>query len=149
MVGLEYRLKIIKRLFYRNRTILHSVVICMGSCKTFKSKHLLESDIGRLQDSLLVDREGNNYSVKELLDNNYWMTSNLNINIPGSYGYENAEQTSNQYGRLYMWKATPEECKLLEEGWRLPTNEELQNMAKWYEACAVIRMMMVRQLIRR
>ncbi len=60
------------------------------------------------------------------------MMDNLNINIPESYCYENAEQKCKEYGRLYMWKSAQIGCKLLGEGWRLPTNEEWQRMAKWY-----------------
>ena len=87
---------------------------------------------GQEQTGTLRDRDGNIYTIKIMPDNKTWMTSNLNINIPGSYGYENAEQKSNQYGRLYTWKSAQEGCKLLGEVWRLPTNEEWQKMAKWY-----------------
>jgi uncharacterized protein (TIGR02145 family) len=87
---------------------------------------------GQEQTGTLRDRDGNIYTVKIMPDNKTWMTSNLNINIPGSYGYENAEEKSNQYGRLYTWKSAQEGCNLLGEGWRLPTNEEWQKMAKWY-----------------
>ena len=87
---------------------------------------------GQEQTDTLRDRDSNIYTVKIMPDNKKWMTANLNINISGSYGYENAEQKSNQYGRLYTWKSAQEGCKLLGEGWRLPTNEEWQKMAKWY-----------------
>ena len=87
---------------------------------------------GQEQTGTLRDRDGNIYTIKIMPDNKTWMTSNLNINIPGSYGYENAEQKSSQYGRLYTWKSAQEGCKLLGEVWRLPTNEEWQKMAKWY-----------------
>ena len=52
---------------------------------------------GQEQTGTLRDRDGNIYTIKIMPDNKTWMTSNLNINIPGSYGYENAEQKSNQY----------------------------------------------------
>jgi uncharacterized protein (TIGR02145 family) len=87
---------------------------------------------GQEQTGTVRDRDGNIYIIKIMPDNKTWMTSNLNINIPGSYGYENAEQKSNQYGRLYTWKSAQDGCKLLSEVWRLPTNEEWQKMAKWY-----------------
>lgn len=88
--------------------------------------------IGQEQPGKLRDRDGNRYTIKRMRDNNDWMTANLNINIPGSFGYENAAQKTNQYGRLYSWKSAQEGCKLLGEGWHLPTNEEWQKMAKWY-----------------
>lgn len=88
-----------------------------GGCERFKY-------VGVHQPTgTLRDRDGNIYTVKIMPDNKTWMTSNLNIN---------AEQKSNQYGRLYTWKSAQEGCKLLGEVWRLPTNEEWQKMAKWY-----------------
>lgn len=87
---------------------------------------------GQKQIGTLQDRDGNIYAFKIMPDNKKWMTSNLNINIPGSYDYENTEQKINQYGRLYTWQSAQEGCRLLGEGWRLPTNEDWQKMAKWY-----------------
>lgn len=106
------------------QAMLLAIVICFF-CKNHEAN-------GQEQTGTLRDRDGNIYTIKIMPDNKTWMTSNLNINIPGSYGYENAEQKSNQYGRLYTWKSAQEGCKLLGEGWRLPTNEEWQKMAKWY-----------------
>lgn len=100
-----------------------AIVICFF-CSSYAA-------IGQEQ-STLQDRDGNSYTIKIMPDNKRWMTANLNINIPGSYGYENAEQKPAQYGRLYTWLSAQEGCKLLGEGWRLPTNEEWQKMAKWY-----------------
>jgi uncharacterized protein (TIGR02145 family) len=87
---------------------------------------------GQAQTGTLRDRDGNIYTIKIMPDDKKWMTANLNINIPGSYGYQNEEQKTNQYGRLYTWKSAQEGCKLLGEGWRLPTNEDWQKMAKFY-----------------
>jgi uncharacterized protein (TIGR02145 family) len=33
------------------------------------------------------------------------MTTNLKLNIPDSYCYDNADENCEQYGRLYTWKA--------------------------------------------
>ena len=106
------------------QAMLLAIVICFF-CISYEAS-------GQEQTGTLRDRDGNIYTIKIMPDNKTWMTSNLNINIPGSYGYENAEQKSNQYGRLYTWKSAQEGCKLLGEVWRLPTNEEWQKMAKWY-----------------
>ena len=106
------------------QAMLLAIVIC-SFCINYEAN-------GQEQTGTLRDRDGNIYTIKIMPDNKTWMTSNLNINIPGSYGYENAEQKSNQYGRLYTWKSAQEGCKLLGEVWRLPTNEEWQKMAKWY-----------------
>lgn len=106
------------------QAMLLAIVIC-SFCINYEAN-------GQEQTGTLRDRDGNIYTIKIMPDNKIWMTSNLNINIPGSYGYENAEQKTNQYGRLYTWKSAQEGCKLLGEVWRLPTNEEWQKMAKWY-----------------
>jgi uncharacterized protein (TIGR02145 family) len=87
---------------------------------------------GQAQNNILRDRDGNSYTIKLMPDNKKWMTANLSINIPGSYGYEKTGQNNNSYGRLYTWQAAQEGCKLLGAGWRLPTNEDWQKMAKWY-----------------
>jgi len=103
---------------------LLAIIICFV-CTNYEAN-------GQKQTDTLRDRDGDIYTIKIMPDNKKWMTTNLKINIPGSYGYENAEQKSNQYGRLYTWKSAQEGCKLLGEVWRLPTNEEWQKMAKWY-----------------
>jgi len=87
---------------------------------------------GQHRSTILKDRNGNSYTIKTMADNKTWMTTNLNINIPGSYCYEDSTQYCKQYGRLYTWQAGLEGCKLLGEGWRLPTNAEWQLMAKGY-----------------
>jgi hypothetical protein len=45
--------------------VLSIVVMTAGSCSTAKPKHLLKSNIPVLQDSLIMDRDGNKYSVKK------------------------------------------------------------------------------------
>ena len=37
-----------------------------------------------------------------------------------------------KYGRLYTFKAAKEGCRLLGDGWRLPTDHEWRKMAKKY-----------------
>lgn len=99
---------------------------------------------GQEQSSTLQDRDGNIYTVKILADNKQWMTNNLNINIPGSYGYENAEQKSNQYGRLYTWKSAQQGCKE-----KVGIYQPMKNGKKWPNGMAVyamIRTMVVKQL---
>lgn len=87
---------------------------------------------GQSPTNTIIDRDGNSYPIKIFPDNKIWMTANLNINISGSYCYADSAKYCKQYGRLYTWKAAQEGCKLLGEGWRLPTNEEWQQMAKWF-----------------
>jgi uncharacterized protein (TIGR02145 family) len=85
---------------------------------------------GQQRPSTLKDRDGNTYTTKLFPDNNIWMTENLKISIPGSYCYEDKIENCNQYGRLYSWTSAIEGCKALGEGWRLPTNQEWQQMAR-------------------
>jgi len=84
------------------------------------------------QDSVLVDRDGNRYPIKKLLDNYLWMTANLNLNIPDSYCYENKKENCELYGRLYTWESAQIGCSLLGEGWRLPTNDEWLQLTKHF-----------------
>jgi hypothetical protein len=56
-------------------------------------------------DSLLIDRDGNKYTIKLFSDNSLWMTTNLNLNISDSYCYDNTEENCKRYGRLYTWQA--------------------------------------------
>jgi uncharacterized protein (TIGR02145 family) len=87
---------------------------------------------GQSSANIIKDRDGNVYSIKLFPDGKTWMTANLNIKIPESYCYENGEPNCKQYGRLYTWKAAQEGCRLLGNGWRLPTNDEWQQMVKWF-----------------
>ena len=84
------------------------------------------------QSDSLQDRDGNRYSIKVMPDNKRWMTSNLKINIPGSYGYEAAAPGNDSYGRLHTWQSAQEGCTSLGQAWRLPSNEEWQEMTAWF-----------------
>ena len=127
----------ISQLFYSTSTISNSIalsifVIAVGSCGTTNPRHSHNTNIAVLQDSLLVDSDGNRYPVKELLDNSLWMTTNLKLNIPDSYCYDNAEDNCDRYGRLYTWETAQKGCALLGKGWRLPTNAEWRQLATLY-----------------
>ena len=69
---------------------------------------------------------------KLMLDQRIWMTTNLDVTIPESYCQLDDTLNCNKYGRLYTWEAAVQGCKSLGQGWRLPTNQEWQNMAKHY-----------------
>lgn len=91
---------------------------------------------GKLQDSILMDTENNQYIIRLLKDNNLWMTDNLKLNVPGSFCYDNNVSNCEQYGRLYTWEAAQKVCAMLGEGWRLPANEDWQKLAGSYAAMA-------------
>ncbi len=96
------------------------------------SKPVYNTRIYGPEDSVLIDREGNRYPIKKMLDNNIWMTVNLKLNISPSFCYENLDRNCEQYGRLYTWQSAREGCQLLGEGWHLPTNAEWQQLSKYY-----------------
>ena len=70
------------RLTNSNRTILKVITIATfvtvaGSCGTSHQMHTGKTNSAKLQDSLLVDGDGNRYYIKIFLDGNLWMTTNL------------------------------------------------------------------------
>jgi uncharacterized protein (TIGR02145 family) len=108
------------------------VLITIGSCNTTSPVSQNKAAPVKKQDSVLMDKEGNTYPLKVFSDNNLWMTANLKLNIPGSYCYEDVEGNCEQYGRLYTWESAQKGCSLLGEGWRLPTQDEWERLAKLY-----------------
>src|SRR6266436_3408126 len=71
-------------------------------------------------------------SSKRMADGKQWTTHNLNVNTVPSYCYMDAERNCRQYGRLYAWESARRGCQSLRDGWRLPTNDEWQKLAKQY-----------------
>src|SRR5262245_52605390 len=69
---------------------------------------------------------------KRMPEGKQWTTENLNVATDQSYCYDNAEQNCRRYGRLYTWESAGQACHSLGDGWRLPTNDEWQQMAKHY-----------------
>jgi uncharacterized protein (TIGR02145 family) len=118
------------------RSIPHVITVAIfismtSSCKTSNPIH--SSGINSTpSDSLASDSDGNKYPVKVLLDGKLWMTANLDVNIPNSYCYENVKENCEQYGRLYTWESANEGCKLLGEGWQLPTSDEWRQLTMLY-----------------
>ena len=106
------------------------IVFVVGT--SFFSPVPFKIKLTQVADSLLVDRDGNKYPVKMMMDNNIWMTANLKVNVPNSYCYENIKENCDKYGRLYTWESAQEGCNLLGEEWRLPTNGEWEQLAKYH-----------------
>ena len=59
-----------------------------------------------------------------------WMAENLNISVPGCHCYADNPENCAKYGRLYTWEAAKEGCAALGNGWRLPTNEEFDELIR-------------------
>lgn len=72
--------------------------------------------------------EGESQSIEKMPDNNWWTTSNLNLDIPGSYCYNDSVAYCKTYGRLYTWEAAHKGCNSLGEGWRLPSTAEWKEL---------------------
>jgi hypothetical protein len=69
---------------------------------------------------------------KRMADGKEWTTSNLNVNTPSSYCYDDAEANCRRYGRLYTWESAQRGCQSLGNGWRLPTDDEWRQLATRY-----------------
>jgi uncharacterized protein (TIGR02145 family) len=65
-------------------------------------------------------------------DGKAWMTENLNVDVRGSYCYDDAALNCRRYGRLYTWESAQQACRSQGGGWRLPTNDEWRHMARQY-----------------
>ena len=72
------------------------------------------------------------HSSTRLPDGKAWMTENLNVDVRGSYCYEDAAENCRRYGRLYTWESAQRACRSQGGGWRLPTNDEWRQMARHY-----------------
>jgi uncharacterized protein (TIGR02145 family) len=69
---------------------------------------------------------------QQMPDGKRWTIRNLNVATDGSYCYEDSDANCRRYGRLYMWRPAERACRSLGAGWRLPTNDDWQRMAKHY-----------------
>jgi uncharacterized protein (TIGR02145 family) len=69
-------------------------------------------------------------SFKRMPDGKEWTTENAKVDTGGSYCYEDAALHCARYGRLYTWDSAQRACQALRDGWRLPTNDEWQQLAK-------------------
>src|SRR5688500_11363420 len=65
-------------------------------------------------------------------DGKQWTTENLDIHTEPSWCYADDELNCRRYGRLYTWESAQRGCQSLGDGWRLPTNDEWQQLAKHY-----------------
>lgn len=96
---------------------------------------LLATNCSRIRnpnESILQESINKSIRSKIMLDERDWMSENLNIEIAGSYCQQDDTLNCIRYGRLYTWEAAKIGCSSLGNGWRLPSNDEWQTMAKWY-----------------
>jgi uncharacterized protein (TIGR02145 family) len=69
---------------------------------------------------------------RRMADGKEWTTTNLNVNVQPSYCYDDAEPNCRRYGRLYPWESAQRACRSLGNDWRLPSDDEWRQMAKYY-----------------
>lgn len=120
------------RLTTHNIIGIVTLVTIVGSCRSSHQIHTGKTSTIKQYDSVLTDKDGNDYSLGVLRDNNLWMTTNLRLNLPGSYCYNDTLKYCEQYGRLYTWESAQKGCASLGDEWRLPTKDEWQRLAGFY-----------------
>lgn len=57
-----------------------------------------------------------------------WMAKNLNVEVPGSWCYDNNPENCKKYGRLYTYEAALKACP---KGWHLPSSAEWSVLASF------------------
>lgn len=70
--------------------------------------------------------------IEKMPDNNWWTMENLNVDIPGSYCYNDSIIHCQKYGRLYTYEAAHKVCASLGKDWHLPSTDEWHNLLKHY-----------------
>jgi uncharacterized protein (TIGR02145 family) len=87
--------------------------------------------------TFVSDPSPNSISSKRMADGKEWLTQNLDIKTEPSFCYDDSEPNCRQYGRLYTWESAQRACQSLNDGWRLPTDDEWRHMAKLYGGVSI------------
>ncbi len=101
---------------YPSYLIILLAVALLLSCKSKSENKSISSDI-----DVIITEDGLS-----------WMTTNLDIGSVRSYCGDNDQRVCDKYGRLYAWEAAIEGCASLGDGWRLPTDQEWQDLTRSY-----------------
>lgn len=110
------------------------------SINNYKSGAVLELELSPETDKKQPS-EDQRVGTVSLADQNYptiqineqfWLTQNLNYEISGSFCFENNSSYCARYGRLYTWKQAQQACRELGTGWRLPNNQDWDNLFRSY-----------------
>jgi uncharacterized protein (TIGR02145 family) len=59
------------------------------------------------------------------------MAENLNIGTDNSWCYDNQPANCDKYGRLYMWGTAKAACQSLGGGWKLPSSDDWDALARY------------------
>ena len=90
------------------------------------------SGVASTQRSANEQNSSGTIASRLMADGKEWTTTNLNVDVPRSYCYDDIEPNCRRYGRLYTWESAQRVCRSLGDGWRLPTDDEWRQMAKRY-----------------
>ena len=82
--------------------------------------------------NLIIPNQGNAQHLEKMPDDNWWTVRNLNVDIPGSYCYNDSAIHCQKYGRLYTYEAAHKVCASLGKDWHLPSTKEWHNLLKHY-----------------
>jgi uncharacterized protein (TIGR02145 family) len=87
---------------------------------------------GATHPSAKDQKESGTISSRRMPEGKQWTTDNLKVETAGSFCHGDSELNCARYGRLYTWESAKLACRSLGEGWRLPTNDDWQQMAKHF-----------------
>ena len=82
--------------------------------------------------TFVSDPSPSRISSKRIADGKEWLTQNLDVKTRPSFCYDDSELNCHRYGRLYTWKSAQRACQSLQAGWRLPTDDEWRQIARFY-----------------
>ena len=88
--------------------------------KCYDHWKLIQGSLGLESVGYYKNADGATYNVV-YAEHQIWMTKNLDVNVEGSYCYDDADSNCTKYGRLYSWDAAMSACP---EGWHLPSKTE-------------------------
>ena len=77
------------------------------------------------------DNQNNTYETIRIAGKT-WLAENMNCDIDGSFCYDDDPGNCQKYGRLYNWLAAKKVCDCLEGNWRLPSEEEWDQLLDEY-----------------
>lgn len=102
----------------------------VGSQKNITSSKSKAKSTYKLGDESFKDsRDGQTYNVVSVASQ-FWLASNLNYKVSGSYCYDDESSNCAKYGRLYTWQAAMKACPA---GWELPTNDDFSKLRQYLE----------------
>ncbi|GJM35616.1 MAG: hypothetical protein DHS20C18_46170 [Saprospiraceae bacterium] len=81
--------------------------------------------------SIRDPRDGQQYLTKQI-NQQTWLTQNLNVKTTNSWCYNNKQANCDEYGRLYSYEDAVKVCQGLGTGWHLPSGNEWQNMIRLF-----------------